>query len=129
MQVMLLEEFKRQVHVDVRTHFNECEVENLHAAAARADDYALSHKLSQGKNSRFSKRSNKPNKTERNSSENTESSGKSKSGSTNNSGNGTRPGGTSQCHLCIKHSMNFVLPYGTGQCHSCIKHSMNCVLP
>ena len=45
-QVMLLEEFKRSLHPDVRTHLNERQTTELHAAAVLADEYALTHKLS-----------------------------------------------------------------------------------
>jgi hypothetical protein len=45
-QLILIEEFKSCVHVDVKTHLDERDVDNLHDAATVADDYALTHKLS-----------------------------------------------------------------------------------
>ena len=45
-QLMLVEEFKRCIHSDVKAFLNEREVENLETAARLADDYALTHKAS-----------------------------------------------------------------------------------
>ena len=44
-QLILIEEFKRGVHPDVKTHLDEKVVENVHEAAVLADDYSLTHKL------------------------------------------------------------------------------------
>ena len=41
---MLIEEFKRCIHSDVKTFLDEREVETLDVAARLADDYALTHK-------------------------------------------------------------------------------------
>ena len=43
-EIILLEEFKRSVHVDVRTHLEEREVRTLSEAARIADDFVLTHK-------------------------------------------------------------------------------------
>ena len=45
-QLMLVEEFKRCIHSDVKAFLNEREVENFERAARLADDYALTHKAS-----------------------------------------------------------------------------------
>ena len=45
-QLMLVEEFKRCIHSDVKAFLNEREVENLETAARLADEYALTHKAS-----------------------------------------------------------------------------------
>ena len=43
-QLVLLEEFKRCVITDIRTHLDEQNVKDLENAAVMADDYALTHK-------------------------------------------------------------------------------------
>ena len=43
---MLVEEFKRCMHSDVKSFLDEREVETLDVAARLADDYALTHKAS-----------------------------------------------------------------------------------
>ena len=43
---MLVEEFKRCIHSDVKSFLDEREVETLDVAARLADDYALTHKVS-----------------------------------------------------------------------------------
>ena len=43
-QLMLVEEFKRCIHSDVKSFLDEREVETLDVAARLADDYALTHK-------------------------------------------------------------------------------------
>ena len=43
-QLMLVEEFKRCIHSDVKSFLDEREVEYLDVAARLADDYALTHK-------------------------------------------------------------------------------------
>ena len=48
-QLILIEEFKQCVHVDIKTHLDESKIQNLSEAATRADDYALTHKLSASK--------------------------------------------------------------------------------
>ena len=45
-QLMLVEEFKRCIHSDVKSFLDEREVETLDVAARLADDYALTHKVS-----------------------------------------------------------------------------------
>ena len=45
-QLVLVEEFKRCVHSDVRTFINEQKAETLANAARLADDYSLTHKAS-----------------------------------------------------------------------------------
>ncbi|PFX24909.1 Transposon Ty3-I Gag-Pol polyprotein [Stylophora pistillata] len=44
-QVVLIEEFKRCIHSDVRTFINEQKAETLEEAARLADDYSLTHKF------------------------------------------------------------------------------------
>ena len=43
---MLVEEFKRCIHSDVKSFLDEKEVETLEKAARLADDYTLTHKVS-----------------------------------------------------------------------------------
>ena len=43
---MLVEEFKRCIHSDIKSFLDEREVETLDVAARLADDYALTHKAS-----------------------------------------------------------------------------------
>ena len=43
-QLMLVEEFKRCIHSDVKSFLDEREVETLDVAARLADDYTLTHK-------------------------------------------------------------------------------------
>ena len=43
-QLVLIEEFKRCIAPEVRTHLDERKAEELHQAATYADDYALTHK-------------------------------------------------------------------------------------
>ena len=45
-QLMLVEEFKRCIHSDVKTFLDEKQVETLEEAARLADDYYLTHKVS-----------------------------------------------------------------------------------
>ncbi|XP_071954190.1 uncharacterized protein [Antedon mediterranea] len=45
-QMMLIEEFKRCIHVDIKIHLDERKIDTLKDAAVYADDYALTHKLS-----------------------------------------------------------------------------------
>ena len=45
-QMILLEEFKDKVRPDIRSHLDEQKVEELEKAAAMADDYVLTHKMS-----------------------------------------------------------------------------------
>ena len=45
-QMVLLEEFKDKVRPDIRSHLDEQKVEELEKAAIMADDYALTHKMS-----------------------------------------------------------------------------------
>ena len=44
-QMVLLEEFKDKVRIDIRSHLDEQKVEELEKAAIMADDYALTHKM------------------------------------------------------------------------------------
>ncbi|XP_071850601.1 uncharacterized protein [Apostichopus japonicus] len=57
-QLFLIEEFKRCIHPDIKTHIDERMIDTLHAAATKADDYALTHKLSPNKF--YQARSQKP---------------------------------------------------------------------
>ena len=43
-QIILIEQFKRCVHDDLKTYLDEKNVETLHEMAVLADDYALTHK-------------------------------------------------------------------------------------
>ena len=45
-QLVLIEEFKQCIHVDVRTHLDEAKIDSINKAATLADDYSLTHKLS-----------------------------------------------------------------------------------
>ena len=45
-QLMLVEEFKRCINLDIKSFLDEKQVETLEAAARLADDYALTHKVS-----------------------------------------------------------------------------------
>ena len=45
-QIVLIEQFKRCVHDDLKTYLDENNVETLHKMAVLADDYALTHKRS-----------------------------------------------------------------------------------
>ena len=45
-QIVLIEQFKRCVHDDLKTYLDEKNVETLHEMAVLADDYALTHKRS-----------------------------------------------------------------------------------
>ncbi|XP_063408799.1 uncharacterized protein LOC134692279 [Mytilus trossulus] len=45
-QLMLLEEFKQCVHLDLKTHLDDKTVESIHDAADISDNYTLSHKRS-----------------------------------------------------------------------------------
>ena len=45
-EILLLEEFKRSVRLDVRIHLEEQRVDSLDEAARIADDYVLTHKIS-----------------------------------------------------------------------------------
>ena len=44
--MVLLEEFKDKVRLDIRCHLDKQKVEKLEKAAIMADDYALTHKMS-----------------------------------------------------------------------------------
>ena len=50
---ILIKEFKRCVHDDIKTYLDEQKFENLAKAAAYADDYALTHKSTFNKNRCF----------------------------------------------------------------------------
>ncbi|KAL5022408.1 hypothetical protein ScPMuIL_001563, partial [Solemya velum] len=56
-QLLLIEEFKRCVHTNIKTHLDERKVETLSEAATMADDYALTHKGSFATNSSQEKNS------------------------------------------------------------------------
>ena len=43
-ELILVEEFKRCVHADIKTHLDEQHAETLTEAATMADDYSLTHK-------------------------------------------------------------------------------------
>ena len=43
-QVILIEEFKTQLHADIKTYLDDKKVDNIHTAASAADDYSLTHK-------------------------------------------------------------------------------------
>ncbi|PJE77464.1 hypothetical protein CI610_03612 [invertebrate metagenome] len=45
-ELVLMEEFKKCVHNDVKSHLDEHKVDTLNQAAIMADDYSLTHKLS-----------------------------------------------------------------------------------
>ncbi|XP_069102169.1 uncharacterized protein [Argopecten irradians] len=56
-QLLLIEEFKRCVHINIKTHLDERKVETLSEAATMADDYALTQKGSFVENSSQDKNS------------------------------------------------------------------------
>ena len=45
-QLILLEEFKKCIHPDIKTYLDEHDIDKLQKAASMADDYFLTHKLS-----------------------------------------------------------------------------------
>ena len=45
-ELFLVEEFKRCIHVDIRTFINEQQAKTLNDAARLADDFSLTHKMS-----------------------------------------------------------------------------------
>lgn len=49
-ELLLVEEFERSIHPNIRTYLDEHKVETLKEAARKADDYALTHKGSFVKN-------------------------------------------------------------------------------
>ena len=49
-ELILVEEFKRCVHPDIRTHLDEQHVETLAEASTKADDYSLTHKRLMNRN-------------------------------------------------------------------------------
>ena len=49
-QLVLLEEFKSCVSLEIQTYLDEQRVDTLHQAAVRADNYSLTHKTAFGKN-------------------------------------------------------------------------------
>ena len=49
-QLVLLEEFKSCIPLEIQTYLDEQKVDTLHQAAVRADDYSLMHKTAFGKN-------------------------------------------------------------------------------
>ena len=59
-QLIIVEEFERCIHNDIRTHLDESNVTDLRAAAIKADDYALTHKsnLNQSKHNVSMRRNN-----------------------------------------------------------------------
>ncbi|VDI66445.1 Hypothetical predicted protein [Mytilus galloprovincialis] len=65
-QLMLLEEFKQCVHLDLKTHLDDKTVESIHDAAVISDNYTLSHKRSfKGQNVNTSSGNYKNQSTER----------------------------------------------------------------
>jgi len=64
-QLILLEEFKKCVQPDIKSHIDEHKVDTLQEAALMADDYALTHKLRDQKDTRDNRGYNKhgPNKS------------------------------------------------------------------
>ncbi|XP_072046476.1 uncharacterized protein [Amphiura filiformis] len=48
-QLLLIEEFKRCVHSDIKTYLDENKLKTLNEAATMADEYALTHKARLGK--------------------------------------------------------------------------------
>ncbi|CAC5410427.1 unnamed protein product [Mytilus coruscus] len=65
-QLMLLEEFKQCVHLDLKTHLDDKTVETLQDAAVISDNYTLSHKRSfKGQNFNTSSGNYKNQSTER----------------------------------------------------------------
>ena len=60
-QMVLLEEFKDKVRLDIRSHLDEQKVEELEKAAVMADDYALTHKSGNPQQKRFHGSGNREN--------------------------------------------------------------------
>ncbi|XP_063963929.1 uncharacterized protein LOC135156194 [Lytechinus pictus] len=54
-EIIILEEFKRSVHFDVRLHLEEQQIGTLNEAAKLADDYALTHKITNKKSDETNK--------------------------------------------------------------------------
>ncbi len=59
-QLVLLEEFKRSIPSEIRTHLNEQHASGLSQAAVIADDYALTHKQFKQTSTTESFKSTKP---------------------------------------------------------------------
>ncbi|KAJ8038132.1 hypothetical protein HOLleu_19119 [Holothuria leucospilota] len=79
-QLMLVEEFKRCVNYDIKTHLEENKADNLKEVANLADQYALTHKFGKVGQTQNKGHFNRPNKKYGNSSGTTSNSG-SQSGS------------------------------------------------
>ncbi|KAJ8033604.1 Proteoglycan 4 [Holothuria leucospilota] len=79
-QLMLVEEFKRCVNDDIKTHLEENKADNLKEVANLADQYALTHKFSKVGQTQNKGQFNRPNKKYGNNSGTTGNSG-SQSGS------------------------------------------------
>ncbi|KAJ8031164.1 hypothetical protein HOLleu_27809 [Holothuria leucospilota] len=79
-QLMLVEEFKRCVNDDIKTHLEENKADNLKEVANLADQYALTHKFGKVGQTQNKGQFNRPNKKYGNSSGTTSNSG-SQSGS------------------------------------------------
>ncbi|KAJ8029964.1 hypothetical protein HOLleu_29511 [Holothuria leucospilota] len=79
-QLMLVEEFKRCVNDDIKTHLEENKADNLKEVANLADQYALTHKFSKVGQTQNKNKFSRPNKKYGNSSGTTGNSG-SQSGS------------------------------------------------
>ncbi|KAJ8049409.1 hypothetical protein HOLleu_02151 [Holothuria leucospilota] len=77
-QLMLVEEFKRCVNDDIKTHLEENKADNLKEVANLADQYALTHKFGKVGQTQNKGQFNRPNKKYGNSSKS--------SGTTSNSG-------------------------------------------
>ena len=58
-EIILLEEFKRSVHVDVRSHLEAQRIGTLSEAARIADDFVLTHKMTK-KNEKWNKTKSNP---------------------------------------------------------------------
>ncbi|KAJ8048081.1 hypothetical protein HOLleu_00253 [Holothuria leucospilota] len=74
-QLMLVEEFKRCVNDDIKTHLEENKADNLKEVANLADQYALTHKFGKVGQTQNKGQFNRPNKKYGNSSGTTSNSG------------------------------------------------------
>ncbi len=83
-QLMLLEEFKRQIHEDIRMYLEELKVNDLYEAAKIADEYAMNHKLPEYRTSpSYKKNFSKGQNNNRNSSDQNKNDETPKSGTKN----------------------------------------------
>ena len=106
-QLILIEEFKKCIHSDVKTHLDESKIDILHEAATKADDYALTHKLSKpSQKPRYNQNSGSNKASQGSTQEKKTQSNSQEKGSRENSGAkskyGSRPRSKLECDHCKK---------------------------